>query len=236
MRRPALRSRRFIVLCTLLGIVIFGWLLWRNSLPRRQQVEQPAITIEKRPVAFANHIFDPNSAPVDMPAMAYGEEAVCDSNLTSNAIVGGESHKTDSTHATVTITKVKMILALSINVWVPSGVTQHVVEHEDGHRQISEYYYRTADKLADRIATTYMGKQIDIDGTDLDAQLEKVLHQTATDITHEFDQEVSFAATQQYYDTITDHGRNESDVKEAVVAAIENVKMVSIQPPTATVK
>jgi hypothetical protein len=150
--------------------------------------------------------------------------------------VGGESQKTDATHATVTITKVKMILALSINVWVPSGVTEHVVEHEDGHRQISEYYYRTADTFARRLAATYVGKQIDINGTDLDDQIEKALHQTAADITHEFDQELSFAATQQYYDTITDHGRNESDVKEAVAAAVENVKMASIQPPATTVK
>ncbi len=229
-------SRRYSVLCVFLGIVVFGWLLWRNSLSRRQQTETPAITIEKQPVAFANHLFDPNSPPVDMPALAYGEEAVCDSNLTSNAIVGGESQKTDSTHATVTITRVKMILALSINVWVANGVTQHVVEHEDGHRQISEYYYRTADKLAERIAATYVGKQIGIDGTDLDAQLAQALHQTATDITREFDQELSFAATQQYYDVITDHGRNESDVKEAVAAAVENVKMVSIQPPATTAK
>jgi len=35
---------------------------------------------------------------------------------------------------------------------------------------------------------------------------------------------------------ITDHGRNESDVKEAVAAAVENVKMVSIQPPATTAK
>ncbi len=236
MRRPALRSRRFIVLCTFLGIAVFGWLLWRNSLPRREQSETPAITIEKQPVAFANHTFDPNSPPADMPTLAYGEEALCDSNLTSSAIVGGESQKTDSTHATVTITRIKMILALSINVWVPSGVSQHVVAHEDGHRQISEYYYRTTDKLAEQIAATYVGKQIDINGADLHAQLETALHQTATDITHEFDQEVSFAATQQYYDTITDHGRNESDAKEAVAAAVENVKMVSIQPPAATAK
>jgi hypothetical protein len=236
MRRPALRSRRYIVLCVFLGIAVFGWLLWRNSLLRRQQSEQPTIVIEKRPVAFANHTFDPNSPPVDMPTLAYGEEAVCDSNLTSNATVGGESQKTDSTHATVTITRVKMILELSVNVWVPGGVTQHVVEHEGGHRQISEYYYQTADKLGEQIAATYIGKQIAIDGPDLDAQLETALHQTATDITHEFDQELSFSATQQYYDEITDHGRNESDAKEAVAAAVENVKMVSIQPPAATVK
>ena len=236
MRRPFLRSRRLIALCIFLGIVIFGSLIWRNSLSRRQQSEHPALTIDKQAVAFANHTFDPNSPPADMPTLAYGEEAVCDSNFSSNTSVGGESQKTDTTHATVTITKVKMILQLSINIWVPTGVTQHVVEHEDGHRKISEYFYETADKLAEQTAATYMGKQIDINGTDLDAQFEKALHQTATDITNEYDKDLSFAATQQYYDVITDHGRNESDVKEAVAAAVENTKIVSIQAPTKTVK
>jgi hypothetical protein len=227
MRRFALRSRRFIVLCVFLGIVVFGWFIRRDFLSRRQQSERPALTIDKQAVAFANHTFDPNSPPAAMPTLAYGEEAVCDSNFSSNTSVGGESQKTDATHATVTITKVKMILQLSINIWVPTGVTQHVLEHEDGHRQISEYYYQTADKLAERIAATYMGKQIDINGTDLDAQLEKVLHQTATDITSEFDKDLTFAATQQYYDAITDHGRSESEAKDAVAAAVENTKIVS---------
>ena len=215
--------------CTLrvLGSRIFGWFIRRNFLSRRHQSEHPTLTIDKQPVAFASHTFDPNSPPAAMPTLAYGEEAVCDSNFSSNTSVGGESQKTDATHATVTITKVKMILQLNINIWVPTGVTQHVVEHEDGHRQISEYYYQTADKLAERIAATYMGKQIDINGTDLDGQLEKVLHQTATDITNEFDNDLTFAATQQYYDAITDHGRNESEAKEAVAAAVENTKIIS---------
>ena len=95
-----------------------------------------------------------------MPSLAYGEEAVCDSNFSSNTSVGGESQKTDATHATVTITKVKMTLQLSINIWVPTGVTQHVGEHEDGHRQISQYYYQMADKLAERIAATFCITQL----------------------------------------------------------------------------
>jgi hypothetical protein len=114
---------------------------------------------------------------------------------------------------------------------VPAGVTRHVVKHEDGHRQISEYYYQTADKLAERVAAPYLGKQIDIDGPDLDAQLEKILRQTASDITSEYDKELGVAATQQYYDAITDHGRNETSVKEAVAAAVENTKVVSLEPP-----
>src|SRR5207302_1573088 len=82
--------------------------------------------------------------------LAPGENAECDSNFLSNASVRGESRQTDATHATVTITEIKVTLQLNINIWVPTGVTQHVIEHEEGHRQVSEYYYQTADKLAER--------------------------------------------------------------------------------------
>jgi phage gpG-like protein len=166
-----------------------------------------------------------------MPSLAYGEEAVCDSNFSSHTTVGGLSEKIDSTHAAVTITTVKMILQLSVNIWVPAGVTQHVVEHENGHRQISEYYYQAADKLADRVASPYIGTKINITGSDLNAEFEKALSQVANDITAEYDKNINLAATQQYYDAITDHGRSESDTKQAVVAAVANTKTSSIQPP-----
>jgi hypothetical protein len=224
-----LRSRNFIVMCVLLGMVVLGLLLWRNAPSPRRQSNGAAVTIDKRPVAFASHTFDPNSAPSDMPSLAYGEEAVCDSNFSSHTTVGGISEKIDETHATVTITTVKMILQLSVSIWAPIGATQHVVEHENGHRQISEYYYQAADKLADRVASTYVGTKIDIAGADLNAEFDKALSQAANDITAEYDKDINVAATQQYYDTITDHGRSESDAKQAVVAAIDNTKITSLQ-------
>jgi len=91
-----------------------------------------------------------------------------------------ESRQTDATHATVTITQIKMTLQLNINIWVPTGVSQQVIEHEEGHRQVSEYYYQNADKLAERIAATYMGKQVEITGADLGAESRKMLQQMAT--------------------------------------------------------
>jgi hypothetical protein len=226
-----LGSRRLIVLCLVLGIAAAGWLIWRNVSLRSRQATQPVLSIEKQPVSFANRRFDRHLPPADMPPLAYGEEAQCDSNFLSNTSVGGESKKTDGTHATVTITKIKMILQLRMTIWAPSDTTPHVIEHEEGHRQISEYYYQTADKLAERIAATYMGKQIEVSGANLDGEFDKVLQQTAGEINNEYGQELNAEATQEYFDSITDHGRNETDAKEAVTAAIENMKLASIQSP-----
>jgi len=213
-------------------MLIFGWLTWRNFSSRRQLREAPVPVISKQPVAFANRTFDPAAPPTDMPPLAPGENAECDSDFLSNASVRGESRQTDATHAIVTITQIKMTLQLNINIWVPAGVTQHVIEHEEGHRQISEHYYQTADKVAERIAATYMGKQVEMTGTDLSAASSKMLQQMATDITDEYNKELNPGPTQLLYDTITDHGRNEIVVKDAVAHALKNATVESTQPRT----
>src|SRR6202521_3769496 len=228
----ALLSRGLIVLCVLLGVLIFGWFTWRDFSSPRQLREAPVPTISKQPVAFTNRTFDPATPPTDMPPLAPGESAECDSDFLSNASVRGESRQTDATHATVTITQIKVTLQLNINIWVPTGVTQRVIEHEEGHRQISEYYYQTADKLAERIAATYMGRRVEITGTDLGAESSKMLQQMATDITDEYNKELNPGPTQLLYDAITDHGRNEVIVKDAVAHAIKNVMIESTQPTT----
>jgi hypothetical protein len=123
-------------------------------------------------------------------------------------------------------------LQLNVTIWVPASVTQHVIEHEQGHRQISEYYYRTGGELAQRIAATYMGRQVEVTGTDLGAESNKLFQQVATEITDEYNKELSPGPTQLLYDSITDHGRNEVVVKDAVAAAVKNIAIESPQPAT----
>jgi len=105
-----------------------------------------------------------------------------------------------------------------------------VIEHEQGHRQVSEYYYQTADKVAERIAAKHVGKQVEISGTDLGAESSKMLQQMAADITDEYNKELNPGPAQLLYDAITDHGRNEVVVKDAVAHALKNVMIESTQP------
>ncbi len=223
-------SRGLIVLCVLMGMLIFGWLAWRRSSLRRQLSEAPVPAISKQPAAFASRTFDPAAPPSNMPPLAQWETAECDSDFLSSASVRGEPRQTDATHATVTITQIKMTLQLNINIWVPVGATQHVIEHEEGHRQISESYYQNADKVAERIAVTYIGKQVEIAGADLGAESTKILQQMAADITDEYKRELNPGPAQLLYDSITDHGRNQVVVKDAVAHALKNTIIESPQP------
>jgi len=226
-----LSSRRLLVFCVLLGAPIIGWLSWRELSSRRQLSELRVPRISKQPIVVASRTFDPAAPPADMPPLAAGENAECDSDFEANASVGGETRASDATHGIVTVTQINVTLQLNITIWLPAGVTQHVVEHEEGHREISESYYQRADKHAERIATTYMGKQVDITGTDLNAESNKVLQKMATEITQEYNKELNPEPAQLLYDTITDHSRNEV-VKDAVAHALKNVPVESRQPAT----
>jgi hypothetical protein len=123
-----------------------------------------------------------------------------------------------------------MTLQLQINVWLPNGANQVVVDHEDGHRQIAEYYYQTADKLAERIGTAYIGKRVEVSGTDLDAESRKMLLQMANEITDTYTKEINSNPTQLLYDAITDHARNGVVAKDAVDHAIKNAAVEATQP------
>jgi len=222
--------RLSILLFVLLAVLVFGALRWRDLPSRRPAKETSGVTINKQPVNFGNRTFDPASPPPDLPPLHGGETAECDSNFLSNASVGGETRQTDATHATVTITQIKVTLQLNVTIWAPNGATQQVIDHEEGHRQISEYYYQTADKLAERIAMSYMGKQMDIVGADLDSESSKLLQQMAAEITEEYNKELDPEPTQLLYDNITDHGRNGVLAKDAVAHALKNVTIESTWP------
>jgi hypothetical protein len=222
--------RTILVSCLLLGLLILGWLNWREVSTRPQVRELPAPTIVKEPANVASRTFDPASPPSDMPPLSGGENAECVSDFSANANVAGKTRRTDATHGTLTITQINVTLRLNITIWVPTGVTQRVTDHEDGHRQISEYYYQNADNLAARIASSYMGRQIQVTGTDLNAASMEALKQFGAEITEEYDRELNPEPTQLLYDSITDHSRNDVAVQDAVDHALKNVSLESSQP------
>jgi len=225
-----LTLRRTLFVCLSLGLLILGWLNWRDVSSRGQLRKASVPVVIKQPVHFTNRTFDPASPPPDMPPLNPGENAECGSDFVSNADLSGQTRQTDATHGTVTVTGIKVELQLNITIWVPADVTQRVVDHEEGHRQISEYYYRTADKLGEQIAENYMGKEVEIAGSDLNAESTKALQQMAAEITQEYNRELNPEPTQLLYDTITDHSRNGVDAQAAVEHALKNASIEAAAP------
>ncbi len=184
--------------------------------------QKDSVQITKLPPAFTAHKFDPAAPPPNMPPLHPGEAAVCDADFIARSSVGGQPRRTDSTHAILTITKVLMTLQLQTNVWVPTDAPQTIADHEEGHHQIAEYYYQTADKVAENIAAAYINKRLEITGDDLDVAANQKLLEVATEITNEYTKQINSNPTQLLYDDITDHSRNGVIAKDAVEHAIKN--------------
>jgi hypothetical protein len=200
-----------------------GRAAWQRFVPaaeRATTAQSPRVTIDKRPVNFTNRIFDPARPPADMPPLGFGEQAQCDSNFASSAMVSGRFRQTDAAHATLTVVGVKITLGLDITIWLPVSVTQQVLDHEEGHRQISEHYYATADQLAQRIAASYIGKEVAVSGANLEAELNKALQEIGAEITNEYSRQLNPEPTQLRYDAITDHSRNNIAAQDAVAQAL----------------
>jgi hypothetical protein len=216
--------RRYIVFGALLGIALLAGLMLRHQslAPLPKLASSP--TIDKRPATFAMHTFDPGAPPPDMPPLAAGEEAECDTNFVSNASLKGQPEKIDATHAVLTVTDVKVTLQLAIHIWVPEGATPHVIDHEQGHRQISEHYYQTADQVAEQIAAPYLGKQVSVTGADLNTELNQLLQQMGAEITAEYNKKLNPNLAQNRYDDITDHARNEVSASAAVAQVLADVQ------------
>jgi hypothetical protein len=183
------------------------------------------VTVTTQPVAFVTRTFDPANPPADMPPLSQGEQAECDSNFLSSATVGGDVRQTDEGHAWVTIAQINLQLQLNVTIWAPANASPHVIEHEQGHRRISEHYYQTAGDLAHTIAGNYIGQKVEISGTDFAGESKELFQRTANEITAEYNKQLNPEAAQLLYDRITDHGRNEVVVQDAVASAIKNAGM-----------
>jgi hypothetical protein len=223
-------ARRSIPVCLLLGwTAVFFFGCGSGSKLSRPSAEAPT-QVTKEAVNFAMRTFDPSAPPPEMPPLNEGEVAVCDSNFTSSAALSGKNHRIDGTHATLTITGAKVTLQANITIWTPLGASAHVIEHEQGHRQISEYYYQTADKVAEQIAETYIGRQVPIAGQDLNGQANAALNELAKQFTDEYGKQLNPDPAQELYDTITDHSRNETPVSDAVASALKDAEITAPHP------
>ena len=185
------------------------------------QAEQPQVEIVKMPAQVGTRYFDPKRPPRDRPPLTGPEEAVCAGDFLSDASVGAQAMQTDATHAKATINQIKVTLQLDMTIWLPNNPQKWTVEHEDGHRQISEYYYRNAEVIARRIAEPYLGKTIEISGRDLRKALSDAVGKVAEEITNEYNRQMPVETTQDRFDTITEHSRKDIPVPDAVAQALK---------------
>ncbi|MDP1767502.1 MAG: hypothetical protein Q8L74_01725 [Nitrospirota bacterium] len=219
--------------------IVFMFLL--IPMPPSVQADQPQVDIVKMPAQVGTRYFDPKRPPRERPPLEGPEEAVCAGDFLSDASVGAQAMQTDATHAKGTVNRIKVTLQLNMTIWLPNNPQKWTVEHEEGHRQISEYYYQHAEPIARRVAESYLGKTFDISGRDLRRALSAAVGKISEEITNEYNRQMPIETTQARYDEITEHSRKDIPVPDAVAQALKETypgqswATPAMAPPSVTI-
>lgn len=173
------------------------------------------VSVSKQQISIDRHKFDPKNPPSDMPPLKPNEAAVCHFEVGCRVAVTGLTEP-QGDEVKVTIEKVAVTIDMRVDVWVPFNATRKIIDHEEGHREICEIYYRDFDAAAEEIAERYVGREYT--GRDFNDAIDRV----TTEINHRI-----LAATQRrcataqvVYDRVNDHGRNDVGVRDAIGKAI----------------
>jgi hypothetical protein len=197
------------------------------------------VTITKTDVVIERKQFDPKNPPSEMPKLHPPEAAVTVSFFSADTRVGGmvsDSRMLDdgTIETRVNVDTVKMTLRLRITVWLPTNANTKIRNHEEGHRQIAEQFYKDAGAIAKQLAEEMVGKTVVGHGRDTNQASSDALKKASNDVGNQY-----LAATdapcfkaQQIYDRLTAHGTNVMREEVAAQQAITEAKDPATSQPT----
>jgi hypothetical protein len=171
------------------------------------------VKVTKAPAAAETKRFDPKNRPSDMPASRGNEEGAVSAKfiLTTQPgfTPGTKKQEADGKwSANIRTQQMGMQLSLKLQVWIPEGINAQAKAHLEGHRQIVEEIYKTADKTAAKIGQTYVGRGGKGTGDSAEAAYKDALKTLMESLASEY-----MAATekradriQEIYDELTDFG------------------------------
>lgn len=125
-----------------------------NKLERLDccSMANPAAQVTRKPPVIVRKSFDPDNLPTPRPPVAAGESAVCISDsiwdLTFESRTTSRLKTPTGCQASIEILSGHLTVALNITIWLPNNAPPWLKDHEDGHRQISEKVYASADQAA----------------------------------------------------------------------------------------
>ena len=198
--------------------------------------DEHPITIGKNPPKITRRAFDPKRPPAEMPKLNPPESGVCHFEFTSDAGIGTFTDQIDPHTVEVEIDSFDVVLDLAVDVWAMNGAPKKLISHEEGHRQICEYYYKDADAIARRLAQSMIGRKARGTGENKDAAAKKAMDALLSEfnLTYMNETKVRCSACFKRYDEITHHGLLPISEADAIQQAIAAEPASEVKPQAAT--
>lgn len=202
-------------LVVLLWLAPAGPTLVHAAAPASVQVRVDAPVV-------AYYTFPPGRPPPEAKELSGMEAGLCYTELSTEIRIGVEYPRFSIKKPVMTVTSIEFIVGAKITIWVEEGSKPEILDHENGHRTISEHYYQQAHPLARKLGENAVGRKLPLNGKPTDATVAAATEGLRTELLKEFETQIDrrnrFA--QAAFDTITDHSRNDVPNKDAVAKAI----------------
>lgn len=179
----------------------------------------PQVTVEIAPATIERRTFDPANPPAEMPKLTPPEVGTCVYQVGCSTEAQAEGERSRGQLQPGRVTEVVLRATLSITLWTPRGGPPKILAHEEGHREICEYYYDEAEQIGRRLAQRTLGARLSSRTRKaMTVELDVVQKRLIGEFLRETATRCDFA--QGRFDAITAHSMNPISESAAMARAI----------------
>jgi len=188
---------------------------------------EPAVKVEKEKVKVEYKYFDPRHLPDPPPPISNGEAAVTVYSLGIETYVRygyrEPARQSGPVKIDFSISQVTVTLKCTVTEWLPEDPSAALRAHEEGHRAIVERFYDNAEKSARALAQKEAGKTLTGRGEDAESAGKAVIEKVTERVNGGYTKAIvePCKKAQEKFDTLTAHGTNGKDAKQAVGEAVK---------------
>lgn len=206
-----------------IGMLTAGGLagpLWRAARATAQS--SGGVTVNHEAPVVTRQQFDWQQPPRDMPKLTPPEAGVCDTTFAINMTVGFSLDAVAPRVVELWVERLEITTRLTIDIYTLAGGPSKLVAHEEGHREISEHYYRNSAVAVHAVARPLIGKMFRGTGLTRNAAQQDAMNKITAALEDGYMTRTRLraGAANERFDEITQHGLNSIDEADAIAMAI----------------
>lgn len=181
------------------------------------------VTVDVQPPNIVRRTFDPANPPAEMPPLVPPEVGQCVYEFACEMETRVVQPAGFSRRRTARVTATAFTTRLNVTLWTPIAGPAGVLEHEEGHRIIAEFYYRRARDVARRLGQQALATPLVVSAASRPA-LETALNELQNRLIKSYLAETldRCSVAQRRFDEITHHSRARVPVDAAIAQAISD--------------
>jgi hypothetical protein len=185
--------------------------------------QSSAVKVTREEPVITRQEFDPRRPPRNMPKLLPPESGVCDTTFQLRIGVGYSIEAMRPSIVQLWVDELEISTHLQINIFTMAGAPAKLRAHEEGHREISEHYYRNAEDAVRAAARPLIGRMFTGEGVDRKSAEQDAMRQITTALEEGYmtGTRIRSMAANERYDEITEHGLDSIDEAEAIAMALD---------------